>query len=150
VLKIRLFYDRINYRIKRSKEVKNLIEKVIRKMNKIPGDLNFIITNDKIVRKLNVKYLGHNYFTDVIAFDYSENEILNGEVYISKDTVKRNAVKYKVSLNSEILRVMIHGTLHLCGMDDKSKEEKNIMRKLEDKWIKEIGEDKKWNSDTIL
>lgn len=150
MLKIRFFYDRINYRIKRSKEVRNLIEKVIRKANKIPGDLNFIITNDKIVRKLNVKYLGHNYFTDVIAFDYSKNEILNGEVYISIDTVKRNAIKYKVRLNSEILRVIIHGALHLCGMDDKSEEEKNIMRELEDKWIKEIGEDKEWNSVTIL
>ena len=138
MLKIRFFYDRINYRIKRSKEVKNLIEKVIRKMKKIPGDLNFIITNDKTVRKLNVKYLSHNYFTDVIAFDYSENEILNGEVYISIDTVKKNAIKYKVRLSSEILRVIIHGALHLCGMDDKSKEEKNIMRGLEDKWIKEI------------
>jgi len=138
VLKIKFFYDRINYRIKRSKEVRNLIEKVIRKANKIPGDLNFIITNDKIVRKLNIEYLDHDYFTDVIAFDYSENVVLNGEVYISIDTVKKNAVKYKVSLNSEIIRVIIHGTLHLCGIDDKSSEEKNIMRELEDKWIKEI------------
>ena len=138
MLKIKFFYDRINYRIKRSKEVRNLIEKVIRKANKIPGDLNFIITNDKIVRKLNIEYLDHDYFTDVIAFDYSENVVLNGEVYISIDTVKKNAVKYKVSLNSEIIRVIIHGTLHLCGIDDKSSEEKNIMRELEDKWIKEI------------
>ena len=138
MLKIKFFYDRINYRIKRSKEVRNLIEKVIRKGNKVPGDLNFIITNDKIVRKLNIEYLDHNYFTDVIAFDYSENVVLNGEVYISIDTVKKNAVKYKVSLNSEIIRVIIHGTLHLCGIDDKSSEEKNIMRELEDKWIKEI------------
>jgi len=138
VLKIKFFYDRINYRIKRSKEVRNLIEKVIRKANKVPGDLNFIITNDKIVRKLNIEYLDHDYFTDVIAFDYSENVVLNGEVYISIDTVKKNAVKYKVSLNSEIIRVIIHGTLHLCGIDDKSSEEKNIMRELEDKWIKEI------------
>jgi len=138
VLKIKFFYDRINYRIKRSKEVRNLIEKVIRKGNKVPGDLNFIITNDKIVRKLNIEYLDHDYFTDVIAFDYSENVVLNGEVYISIDTVKKNAVKYKVSLNSEIIRVIIHGTLHLCGIDDKSSEEKNIMRELEDKWIKEI------------
>jgi len=137
-LKIKFFYDRINYRITRSKEVRNLIEKVIRKANKIPGDLNFIITNDKIVRKLNIEYLDHDYFTDVIAFDYSENVVLNGEVYISIDTVKKNAVKYKVSLNSEIIRVIIHGTLHLCGIDDKSSEEKNIMRELEDKWIKEI------------
>jgi probable rRNA maturation factor len=138
VLKIRIFYDAINYRIKRSKEIKNLVEKVIRKENRIPGDLNFIMTNDKVIKKLNVEYLRHNYFTDVIAFNYSENEILNGEVFMSIDTVKRNAIKYKVSLYTEVVRVIIHGTLHLCGLDDKTKEEKNIMRELEDKWIKEI------------
>jgi probable rRNA maturation factor len=138
VLKIRIFYDAINYRIKRSKEIKNLVEKVIRKENRIPGDLNFIMTNDKVIKKLNVEYLRHNYFTDVIAFNYSENEILNGEVFMSIDTVKRNAIKYKVSLYTEVVRVIIHGTLHLCGLDDKTKEERNIMRELEDKWIKEI------------
>lgn len=138
MLKIRIFYDAINYRIKRSKEIKNLVEKVIRKENRIPGDLNFIMTNDKVIKKLNVEYLRHNYFTDVIAFNYSENEILNGEVFMSIDTVKRNAIKYKVSLYTEVVRVIIHGTLHLCGLDDKTKEERNIMRELEDKWIKEI------------
>jgi probable rRNA maturation factor len=59
-------------------------------------------------------------------------------VFMSIDTIKRNAIKYKVSLYSEVIRVIIHGTLHLCGKDDKTKEEKNIMRELEDKWIKEI------------
>ena len=137
-MKIRIFYDRIGYRIRRSKEIKNLIEKVIRKANQVPGDLNFIITNDRVIRKLNVEYLGHNYFTDVIAFSYSEDELINGEVFISIDTVKRNAIKYKVTLYSEVIRVIIHGTLHLCGLDDKTRKEKNIIRELEDKWIKEI------------
>ena len=138
-MKIYIFYDGINYRIKQSKKVKYLIEKVIREENKIPGDLNFIITNDRKLRKINVEFLNNNYFTDVIAFNNSKNDIVSGEVYISKDTVKKNAFNYEVSLRSEIVRVIVHGTLHLCGYEDNTERKKNAMRKLEDKWIIEVA-----------
>jgi len=139
-LNIRIFYDEIKYRIRGVKNVKNLIEKVIMGENKIPGDLNFIFTNDKKLRELNMKFLKHDYFTDVIAFSYSDNNIINGEIYISIDTVRINGINYKVSLNKEIIRVMIHGTLHLCGMDDKTKSERILMRKREDRWLEEFKE----------
>jgi len=135
---INILYDGIKYRIKGSRRVKYLIKKVIRCEKRIPGDLNFVITNDKAIRNINIKFLSRNYYTDVITFDYSKKKIVNGEVYISIDTVRKNALKYKVSLYSELLRVIIHGTLHLCGYDDKTDDERNIIRDKEEKWMKEL------------
>jgi len=132
---IRLFYDNVKYRLRGSKKALDNIEKVIRSENRISGDLNFIITGDKELIIINRKFMKHNYFTDVIAFGYELNEKVNGEIYISIETVKRNSYNYKVSLKSEILRVMIHGTLHLCGYEDRNPDEKSIMRKMEDKWL---------------
>jgi rRNA maturation RNase YbeY len=137
-LKLRIFYDESKYRLKSSKKILRLIERVIRNENKIPGDLNFIITNDKELIKINREFLKHNYFTDVIAFENNDEKIINGEVYLSIDTVKRNAYNYKVSLREEVIRVIIHGTLHLCGYGDKKKEEKEEMNKIENKWLKKI------------
>ena len=105
--------------------------------NRIPGDLNFIFTGDENLLEINRKFLNHNYYTDVIAFDYSEGKEISGEIYISMDTVRKNAYNYNVSFESEILRVMLHGTFHLCGYDDKSEEQKAEMRMREDKWINE-------------
>ena len=102
----------------------------------IPGDLNFIMTNDEGILEINREFLKHNNFTDVIAFGYGEEKLVTGEIYISLDTVKRNADNYKVSFRSEILRVMIHGTLHLCGYRDKSEDEKKKMRRKENHWLK--------------
>ena len=134
-MKIRIFYDDIIFRLPESKNILKLIEKVIAKEKKLSGDLNFIFTNDKKLIKINREFLNHNYNTDVIAFGYNENNKIDGEIYISVDTVKRNANNYKVSLKNELLRVMIHGTLHLCGHKDNSEKKRAAMKKIEDKWL---------------
>jgi len=134
-LSIIIFYDNIKYRLKQSKRITKIIEKVIMMESKIPGDLYFIITNDKTLLKINREFLKRNSLTDVIAFEYSEGKTVKGEIYISKETVKRNAYNYKVSLDEEMLRVMIHGTLHICGYNDRNNEEKSVMRKKENEWI---------------
>ena len=112
-----------------------IIEKIIEREKKITGTLNFIITKDESLRKINVQFLEHDYNTDVIAFDYCSCEIINGEIYISIETVKQNAINYKVRLKTELLRVMIHGVLHLLGYDDKTKNQISEIRRMEDMWL---------------
>lgn len=139
---INIFYDNTNFRLKNWKQVRSLINEVISNEKHILGDLNFIITNDESVKDINIRFLEHDYYTDVITFNYSQGNIVNGEVYISIDTVRDNANNYKVSLASEVLRVVIHGTLHLLGHDDKTDTERTEMRRLEDRWISYFkGED---------
>ena len=99
------------------------------------GEINVIFTNDKTIHRLNKTYLSHDYFTDVIAFDYQEKGEIAGDIYISIDTVKKNAKLYKCPFNVELQRVIVHGFLHLIGYRDKTEKEKKEMREKESVYL---------------
>jgi probable rRNA maturation factor len=134
-LKILIFYDDVSYRFRSGKKIKKLIENIVTSERFIPGEINIIFTCDKKLIKINRQFLKHNYFTDVISFSYNQEKIINGEVYISLDTVRGNAINYNISLKKEILRVIIHGVLHLCGYEDEDETKRLVMKGKEDIWI---------------
>lgn len=99
------------------------------------GDINIIFCSDNYILDVNMKYLQHDYFTDIITFDYCEGEVLSGDLFISIDSVRENAGFYKTGFQDELNRVIVHGILHLIGYDDHSKEEIKVMRSKEDYYL---------------
>lgn len=121
-----------DFTLKNSTKVAQWITHCIEKENLIPGPIAFIFTSDSYLREINEKYLNHDTYTDVIGFDYSENNTISGDVFISIDRVRENAYHYSSSFPDELHRVMIHGLLHFCGYDDKRPGDKDKMREKED------------------
>ena len=107
------------------------IKAVIATYNKRLGEVGYMFVNDEKILEINNEYLQHDYYTDVITFDYNENDVLNGDIVISLDTVRTNAEKFGKTFDDELHRVIIHGILHLCGLHDKAPGEQ--MEKAENK-----------------
>ncbi|GIV28114.1 MAG: endoribonuclease YbeY [Bacteroidia bacterium] len=122
----------IKFTLKNKKNISAWIIETIEKEKKICGQIAYVFCSDDFLLDLNQRFLNHNTYTDIITFDYSEGKTLNGEMYISIDRVKENAQKFEVDFEKELLRVIIHGALHLAGYKDKTNEQKEKMRKKED------------------
>ena len=133
---INFFSERIRFSLTNPKKTISWINSVIREEGCTLKSLNYIFCSDDYLRAVNIQYLNHKTYTDIITFNYnpSENEI-EGEIYISIDRVRENADKYKTEFRSELNRVIIHGVLHLVGFNDKTKTEKSIMREKEDSYL---------------
>lgn len=97
------------------------------------GEIGYLFVNDKKILEVNKEYLGHDYYTDIITFDYDEGDVINGDLVISLDTVRSNALLFGKTYNEELHRVIIHGILHLCGINDKGPGEREIMEAAENK-----------------
>ena len=111
--------------------LKKWIKTVVEQYDCKVGDINVILCNDPYILEINQQFLSHDYYTDIITFDYSEENVINGELYISIDTVRENAVEYGQDFPDELHRVIIHGVLHLCGLDDHNDEDIKEMREAE-------------------
>ena len=121
-----------NFSLENEDTYSSWIAKVILSENKELGEINYIFVNDEYLHKLNIEHLNHDTLTDVISFDYSVLNILHGDIFISIDRVKENALIFNTSFTDELKRVMIHGVLHYCGYKDKTKKQEDTMRQKEE------------------
>ena len=119
-------------KIKR-KDTTAWIKAVAQTYGKKVGEVGYMFVNDEKILEINNEYLGHDYYTDVITFDYDEDDVVNGDIVISLDTVRTKAELFDKAFEDELYRVIIHGILHLCGLNDKGPGEREIMEKAENK-----------------
>lgn len=119
-------------------KVNRWIKDVAADYGKKIGDIAYLFCTDERILEVNNQYLKHDYFTDIITFDYSERNIISGDIFISLDTVKSNADEFGVSFNDELHRIIIHGILHLCGQDDKTPELRKEMTNKENKALEKL------------
>lgn len=114
-----------------SKWLRLVAESEIRRI----GDISIIFCSDNYILDINRRYLGHDYFTDIITFDYCEGDRLSGDLFISVDSVRENSVEYGTEFKDELNRVIVHGILHLIGYDDHTEEDVRVMRSKEDYYL---------------
>lgn len=128
---IRFFNKDIKFTLKDKLVLKKWIKETVAAYGYTVGDINIILCDDPSILEINTQFLRHDYYTDIITFDYTQEDVINGELYISIDTVRANAEEYDQEFPDELHRVIIHGILHLCGLDDHSEEDIQEMRTAE-------------------
>jgi rRNA maturation RNase YbeY len=130
------FYNAdVEFKLQEKKKLKKWIETVLRTELKTFEQIDYVFCSDNYLLKINRAYLKHDYYTDIITFDLSESKKIKAEIYISIERVRDNAIKHQQLYKNELLRVLVHGVLHLCGYSDKSKTEGQLMRSKEDEYI---------------
>lgn len=136
---IQYFNNEVNFDLKSKLLIRRWIKTVAEQYNKRCKDINIIFCSDPALLEINKQFLGHDYYTDIITFDYCEGDKLSGELYISIDTVRANAVEYEQTFETELHRVIIHGILHLIGFDDHQENDIIQMRRGEEEALKLLG-----------
>ena len=129
------FHFTNSFTLKNKRKIKNWLKDTIVNERKKVGDINYIFCSKEYLKKMNNDYLTKNYETDVISFDFSNDNKISGDIYISSETVKKNSIIFNVCFDNELKRVMVHGLLHLLNYNDKSKQELKIMREKENFYI---------------
>jgi len=135
---INFFELDVNVKIKKKNKIKKWIKDIIGKHNKICDNINIILVNDNHLLKLNMDYLNRNYLTDIITFNFNKKDKISGDLYISADRIKENSTTHKISSSNELLRVIIHGILHLMEYNDNNKINRKIMKEAENTALKDV------------
>ncbi|OFY93650.1 MAG: rRNA maturation RNase YbeY [Bacteroidetes bacterium RIFCSPLOWO2_12_FULL_31_6] len=129
------FSKDISFTLKNQFKIKEWVLLSILKEGKTAGEISYIFCSDEYIYQINLEHLKHNTYTDIITFNYCENNIISGDIFISIDRVKENAITYNTTFQNELHRVIIHGILHLIGFNDKTNEDKALMRSKEDFYL---------------
>ena len=135
-------YNTVNVKMPaiRRRDTSAWVKAVAASYGKKVGEIAYIFVDDEEILRVNREYLQHDYYTDIITFDYTEGDTISGDLFISLDTVRTNAEQYGKPYEEELHRVIIHGILHLCGINDKGPGEREIMEAAEDKALAMLGE----------
>jgi probable rRNA maturation factor len=132
---IRQFSEDINFKLKGVLAIKKWLKSTLENEGFTLGEINYIFCSDNYILEINKDYLNHNYFTDIITFNYNEGKKVNADIFISIDTVKSNANSRKIDFDNELHRVMVHGILHLVGYNDKTPTQQIEMTSKEDYYL---------------
>ena len=135
-------YNTVNVKMPaiRRRDTSAWVKTVAASYGKKVGEIAYIFVDDEEILRVNREYLQHDYYTDIITFDYTEGDTISGDLFISLDTVRTNAEQFDKPYEEELHRVIIHGILHLCGINDKGPGEREIMEAAEDKALAMLGE----------
>ena len=120
----------------KKRETADWIKSVAKNYGKQTGDISYLFCTDDKILEVNRQYLQHDFYTDIITFDYTEGDRISGDIFISLDTVLSNSIQYNADFEEELYRVIIHGILHLCGLNDKSETEQQQMKAAEEEALR--------------
>jgi len=135
---IHVFYEDCSLSGKQHEDVVSKMSQVVENEGFKEGNLSVVFCSDTYLLEINKAHLDHDYYTDILTFSYNENNLINGDLFISVDRLKENAEVNNVEFLNELSRVVIHGVLHLCGYNDKTPEEITLMREKESDYLKRI------------